>query len=73
MVAVARGYYCDGDVVFYVAAEAPLGQYVFRGGQWVPLSDGFFLMDKLITGDVNVDGPFDDPPGGVPDFEFAAA
>lgn len=80
MVNVKRGYYRDvggedvgGDVYhFFMAEEPPDGQYIFRGGAWVPLVNGYYLMDRLITGDVDVDGPFDDPPKGVPPCVLAA-
>jgi hypothetical protein len=62
MVDVAQGVYVrdigDGDVCYFLMIdEPPRGQYVLRGDVWVPLPDGFFLMDKLITGDVDTDGP----------------
>jgi hypothetical protein len=81
MVAVKLGYYvqdsriggeADGqDYVsyYFMGAEPPDEQYIFRGGAWKPLIDGYYLMDKIIDGDPDVDGPFDDPPEGVPPFE----
>lgn len=69
MVDVVLGYYFSGDVVFYMGGEPPLEQYVFRDAAWQPLPDGFYLMDKLIDGDVDLDGPVPDPPKGVPAFQ----
>jgi hypothetical protein len=66
VVDVVLGYYTRGDSVFAMLDEPPLGQYVLRDGAWVPLPDGFYLMDKIIDGDVDTDGPFADPPEGVP-------
>jgi hypothetical protein len=65
------GYYVkdtgDGDVYnFFMADEPPLGQYVLHDGVWVPLPDPWYLMDKIIDGDPEVDGPVADPPEGVP-------
>jgi hypothetical protein len=71
MVVVKWGYYSAGDVWFYLGAEPPAGQYVFRDGAWVPLPDPFYLMDKIIDGDPDVDGPFPDPPKGVPAVRLA--
>jgi hypothetical protein len=62
------GYYRRGETSFHMSAEPPSGQYVYRpdAGVWVPLQDGYYLWGKLITGDVDTDGPFPDPPAGVP-------
>jgi hypothetical protein len=71
MVAVKLGYYVrdtgEGDAYHYLmTAEPPLGQFILRDGAWVPLVDGFSLMDRLIDGDPDFDGPVSDPPAGVP-------
>ena len=66
MVAFALGYYTDGDVWFHIGAEPPLDQFVLRDGAWVPLPDGFYLADRLMGGDVDLDGPFVEPPEGMP-------
>jgi hypothetical protein len=67
MVNVALGYYVrHGEYHFAMTAEPPDGQLVLRGDHWEPLPDPWYLMDKLITGDVDTDGPFADPPEGVP-------
>jgi hypothetical protein len=70
MVAFTLGYYVrdtgDGHVsYFYMAGEPPLEQYTLRDGTWVPLPDGFYVADRLITGDVDFDGPVS-LPAGVP-------
>jgi hypothetical protein len=40
---------------------------VLRDGErWEPLIDGYYLWDKIIDGDPDTDGPFADPPAGVP-------
>ena len=71
MVDVQRGYYTevsgDGTAYHYLMTdEPPLGQYILHGGVWVPLVDGFYLMDKIIDGDPEVTGPVPNPPDGVP-------
>jgi hypothetical protein len=66
MVNVGLGYYVHGDSVFWMGKEPPLEQFIFRDGAWQPLHDGFYLIHKIITGDVDTDGPFEDPPAGVP-------
>ena len=50
-----QGYYTrdtgDGDVYhYYMGDEPPLEQYILRGGRWVPLEDGWYLMDLGSTG-----------------------
>ena len=62
----AIGYYVkdtgDGDLYhFFMGDEAPLKQYVLRGDRWEPLPDPWYLMDKVIDGDPEVDGPMKDP------------
>lgn len=79
MVAVKLGYYIrdtgDGDVSYYyfMNQEPPDGQYKFKGGVWKPMIDGYYLMDKIIDGDPDIDGPFDAPPEGVLPFESPLA
>ena len=78
----------DGEDVFYyfMGAEPPLEQYALRNGVWEPLPvygiyngrlvtlvDGYYLMDKIMDGDPEVDGPFDELPEGVPPFEGVPA
>jgi hypothetical protein len=60
------GYYVRGETVFHMSAEPPFGQLVRRDGWWLPLTDGYYLWGKLLSGDVDTDGPFDDPPAGIP-------
>jgi hypothetical protein len=56
------GYYVQdtGQNVyrFYMGAEPAEGQYIFTGGAWVPLADGWYLMDLLINGSPDLRGPF---------------
>jgi hypothetical protein len=74
VVAVAQGVYVDiggedvgGDAIYFlVAGEPPDGQFLLCDGTWKPLTDGFYLMNRLIVGDVDIDGPMADPPAGVP-------
>jgi hypothetical protein len=72
MVKMAQGVYVrdtgDGYTCYFAMTdEPPDGQYVLRGQKWVPLpGDGFGLMDRLITGEPDYDGPMTDPPEGVP-------
>jgi len=62
------GYSTRGESVFWMEDEPPRGQYGYRPdeGAWVPLLDGYYLWWKLISGDVDTDGPFDVPPDGIP-------
>jgi hypothetical protein len=61
-----RGYYTQDSgqnvYLFYMGDEPPLEQYVLTGGAWVPLIDGYFLMDLLIDGDPTITSPWPDPP-----------
>jgi hypothetical protein len=64
------GYYTQdtGQNVyhFYMGDEPPLEQYMLRGGTWVPLDDGWYLMDMIIDGAADLTGPVKSPPKGVP-------
>jgi hypothetical protein len=53
---------------YFMSDQPPSGQYKFKG-IWKPLIDPWYLMDLIMSGDVDLDGPFDDPPEGVPPFE----
>ena len=52
---------------YFAGAQPPDGQYREYCGQWTLLPDGFYLADLIAMG--LVEGPFDDPPDGVPPFE----
>ena len=64
------GYYTrdTGQNVYhyFMGDEPPLEQYVLINNAWQPMSDGFYLMDKIIDGDPTVSGPAKYPPLGVP-------
>jgi hypothetical protein len=65
------GYYTcdtgDGDVSdYYMGDEPPEKQYVLRGKTWELLPDPWSLMDRIIDGDPDYDGPTVNPPRGVP-------
>ena len=70
------GYYTrdtgDGDVYhYYMGDEPPLEQYRFNGSRWVPLDDGWSLMDLVIDGSPELTGPVKNPPKGVPTIEVS--
>jgi hypothetical protein len=46
--------------------DPPLAQYVLRGKTWEPLPDPWSLMDMVMDGDPDYDGPTANPPPGVP-------
>jgi len=46
--------------------EPPDKQYVLRGETWELLPDPWSLMDRIIDGDPDYDGPTVNPPRGVP-------
>ena len=56
---------------FFIGDEPPLEQYILINGVWRPLIDPWFLMDKIIDGDPDIDGPTEDPPEGVPPYAVA--
>jgi hypothetical protein len=64
----------DAPDVFhlYMGDEPPLEQYILIKGEWRPLIDPWFLMDKIIDGNPDISDPMPDPPEGVPPYESAA-
>lgn len=65
-----KGYYTQdtGQNVyyFYMGAEPPEEQYILREGKWKPLADGWYLMDLVINGTPDLNGPVPNAPEGVP-------
>jgi hypothetical protein len=56
------GYYTrdtgDGNVYYYfMGDEPPLEQYRLNGKIWVPLVDGWSVMDMLMNAQPDLDGP----------------
>jgi hypothetical protein len=60
MVAVELGYYIrdtgDGDVCYFFMTDAASGA-VHASRRRVGAVDGFYLMDKIISGDPDMTGP----------------
>ena len=52
--------------VFYMAAEPPEHQFYASQGQWCWVPDGWHVVDLVSLG--LVEGPFEDPPEGIPPF-----
>jgi hypothetical protein len=46
--------------------EPPDEQYIYLHGVWKPLKNGYHLMDMIIDGQPDLDGPFPNAPEGVP-------
>lgn len=48
--------------------DPPLEQFRLKinTNTWEPLSDPWYLMDRIIDGDLDYDGPMKNPPRGVP-------
>ena len=60
------GYYTrdTGQSVdhFYMGDEPPREQYILINNAWELLSDGWYLMDMVIDGQPDLDGPVENPP-----------
>jgi hypothetical protein len=64
------GYYTQDDgedrFHYFMGDDPPLAQYVLRGKTWEPLPDPWSLMDMVMDGQPDLDGPVANPPRGVP-------
>ena len=64
------GYYTQDNgqnvYYYYMGAEPPEEQYILRERKWQPLEDGYYLMDLIINGDPDLEGPVPNPPEGAP-------
>ncbi len=56
---------------FYMGDEPPQEQYMLDGDTWVPLDDGWYLMDLVIDGTPDLTGPVKNPPKGVPPIKVS--
>lgn len=68
--------YCTRDTGtyvrhFYMGDEPPQEQYTLHGDTWVPLDDGWYLMDLVIDGTPDLTGPVKNPPAGVPPIKVS--
>lgn len=58
----AHGYYvyeheAGDESYYYMGTDPPKDQYLLVNGAWEPLTDGWYLMDMIIGGNVNLSSP----------------